>query len=177
MKKDWSSTKHPFFRSVSDDTKSQETHFPLSLKLPKQLRVPVLCKVNTKISDTPAHHSWLVASFILPFLGTSSSGPGAASLPGTVCTGSGKGDGMCRKGQWVWASLLGVLASLKPFLPRSHCPRAWGPSGTQQPVRETSRQCTWRCTSYLFFTVFLIFLKFIEKESHHCGYLISSQVI
>ena len=85
---------------------------------------------------------------------------------------------MCRKGRWVRASLPGILASLKPFLPRSHCPQArgtiWHRAASQGDFQAVQTTLYYILISY---SVFYFFLKFIEKESYHCGYLISSQVI
>lgn len=79
-----------------------------------------------------------------------------------------------QKGRRARASLPGVLAfSLRLSSPllTDHEP---GTPGSQHPARETPRQWRRYCTTHLFLSVFY-FLKFIEKESHHCGYLISSQ--
>lgn len=82
---------------------------------------------------------------------------------------------MCRKGRWVRASLPGILTS-QVFLPDLTA-HGLGPSGTQQPVRRLPGSAGDIVLHTYFLQYFLFFLKFIEKESHHCGYLISSQVI
>lgn len=136
----------------------------------------MLCKVNTRSAT--------------PLLTTPGSSPVSLALSqaslrldwtlpslGQSRAGSGKGDGMCRKGRWVrsqparhsylpQAFPAPDLTAHKPGDHLAHSSQSGRLPGSAGDI----------VLHTYFLQYFLFFLKFIEK-SHHCGYLISSQVI